>query len=105
MIKKLEILITYTGVCVDKKETRFRKAIAEVDSSLSESKQILQDLKSKLYAEETRTIGLRLIKDDLNERMRRHIASLPSGREEAQRETEIDADFLLRLPELMEKIK
>lgn len=88
------------------KETRLREDIAGLDIGLADSKFKINELKKKLAAEETKAIGLRLAKDDLEERLRKHLASLPSDAEKDRRSaaSAIDADFVSRLPGLMEKV-
>lgn len=90
---------------MDSKEFRLREDIAGLNEGLTSSKFKINELKKKLAIEETKAIGLRLAKENLEECLRKHLISLPSDAERERREatSAIDADFVARLPELMEK--
>lgn len=91
---------------MDDKEKRLREDIAGLSERLAGSKLRTNDLKKKLAVEETKAIGLRLAKEDLEECLRKHLVSLPSDTEKDRREavSTIDADFVSRLPGLLEKV-
>jgi chromosome segregation ATPase len=86
------------------KGSYLRHQIDEVTAELVNSRSILTELKKNLTLEETKTIGLKLKKDKLEELLRKHNASLPSCQEKEHSEKEIDAEFLRKLPSLLEKI-
>ena len=91
---------------MDDKEKRLREDIANLSEALADSKIRINDFKKKLANEETKAIGLRLAKEDLEERLRKHMVSLPSDAERDRKNaaSAIDADFISRLPGLMEKV-
>jgi len=91
---------------MDDKEKRLREDISNLGEALAESKTRINDFKKNLTNEETKAIGFRLAKEDLEERLRKHMISLPSDaeRERKNAASAIDADFISHLPELMEKV-
>lgn len=89
---------------MDHIEANLREIIDEIDFTLSRSKVLITDLKRKLDAETTMVIALKLSKDDVVERLRRHLVSLPNKKEQESQNREIDKKFLIKLPFLLEKI-